>query len=116
SALNLGACVRLARTQATWGNPRPTTTTSPSCSSLAPAAAIISLARTSGMVVSLEFLFRKWCVLQSGRGYQNLTKNFKRDSRYMSPAKPYIRNHRDTKEAVRESRFDREPLCLCVSV
>src|SRR5262245_16491128 len=29
---------------------------------------------------------------------------------------PYIRNNRDTKEAVRESRLDREPLCLCVSV
>src|SRR5437867_2134096 len=50
SALSPGACVRLASTHATCGNPRPTTTTSPSRSSRAPAVAIISLARTSGMV------------------------------------------------------------------
>ena len=51
-ALSLGACVRLARTHATCGNPSPTTTTSPSRSSLAPAAAIISEARTSDIFVS----------------------------------------------------------------
>src|SRR5207249_11643701 len=50
SALSRGAWVRWASTQATWGNPRPTTTTSPSRSSLAPAAAIISDASTSGIL------------------------------------------------------------------
>src|SRR5437016_4921205 len=50
SALSRGAWVRWASTQATWGNPRPTTTTSPSRSSLAPAAAMISDASTSGIL------------------------------------------------------------------
>src|SRR5438067_856538 len=47
SGVRLGACVAFARKQATCGKPIPTTTVSPSFNSRAPAAAMISVARTS---------------------------------------------------------------------
>src|SRR5262245_12441306 len=47
SGVKFGACVLLARKQATCGKPMPTTTVSRSFSSRAPAAAMISVARMS---------------------------------------------------------------------
>src|SRR5262249_23807400 len=52
SGVNPGACVPLARKQATCGSPMPTTTTSRSLSSRAPAAAMISVARISTISIS----------------------------------------------------------------
>src|SRR2546430_4565647 len=64
SEVNVGACVRLASTHVTWGRPIPTTATSPSWSSLAPAAAMISVARisTSGIfhLPDLSAVFRNY--------------------------------------------------------
>src|SRR5215213_1589612 len=47
NGVKFGACVLLARKQATCGNPMPTTTVSESLSSRAPAATMISVARIS---------------------------------------------------------------------
>src|SRR5215510_8395893 len=76
-ALSPGACDRFARTQATCGNPRPTTTTSPSRSSLAPAVAIISDASTSGIFL-LSSTY--WIEIRSAGAYQKSRNIFKRVS------------------------------------
>src|SRR5690349_5524401 len=52
SGVRPGACVALARKQAICGRPMPTTTTSPSLSSRAPAATMISVARMSDISVA----------------------------------------------------------------
>src|SRR5262245_34995763 len=52
SGVRFGACVLLARKQATCGSPMPTTTVSESLSSRAPAAAMISVARISLMSIT----------------------------------------------------------------
>src|SRR6185312_697751 len=52
SGVRPGACVALARKQATCGRPMPTTTTSPSLSSRAPAATMISVARMSSISIA----------------------------------------------------------------
>src|SRR6267154_385622 len=52
SGVRAGAWVALARKQATCGRPMPTTTASPSLSSCAPAATMISVARISDILVA----------------------------------------------------------------
>src|SRR6266550_8814781 len=54
SGVRAGACVALARKQAICGRPMPTTTVSPSLSSCAPAATMISGARISDISVALD--------------------------------------------------------------
>src|ERR1700687_350921 len=54
SGVRLGACVALARKQAICGRPMPTTTISPSLSSRAPAATMISVARISDISVAQD--------------------------------------------------------------
>src|SRR3990172_4767677 len=54
SDVRFGACVRLARTDATCGSPRPTTTISPSCNSLAPATAMISVVRIGSKYLPID--------------------------------------------------------------
>src|SRR5687767_12724490 len=67
SVVSVGAWVRLASMAVTCGRPIPTTATSPSWSSLAPAAAMISVARTwtSGMTsgIALSGLVRRLITL-----------------------------------------------------
>src|SRR5258706_5207358 len=54
SGVRPGACVALARKQAICGRPMPTTTVSPSLSSRAPAATMISVARISDISVAQD--------------------------------------------------------------
>src|SRR5258707_2736099 len=54
SGVRPGACVALARKQAICGRPMPTTTVSPSLSSCAPAATMISVARISDISIAQD--------------------------------------------------------------
>src|SRR6266567_653425 len=54
SGVRPGAWVALARKQATCGRPMPTTTVSPSLSSCAPAATMISVARMSDISIAQD--------------------------------------------------------------
>src|SRR5882672_5013259 len=54
SGVRAGAWVALARKQAICGRPMPTTTVSPSLSSRAPAATMISVARISDILVAQD--------------------------------------------------------------
>src|SRR5579872_1125491 len=59
NGVSAGACVAFARKQATCGSPIPTTTVSPSFSSRAPAAAMISVARICISVAESPFCLQR---------------------------------------------------------
>src|ERR1051326_346010 len=68
SGVNPGACVDWARKHATCGKPMPTTTVSPSFSSRAPAATMISVARMSLISIARHpFGFQRFQMLHSAR-------------------------------------------------
>src|SRR6185437_15330333 len=70
NGVNPGACVALAKKHATWGNPIPTTTVSPSFSSRAPAAAMISVERISISVAEYPFSPQRRDMRESARLFE----------------------------------------------
>src|SRR5882757_8436897 len=69
SGVRPGAWVALARKQATCGRPMPTTTVSPSLSSCAPAATMISVARISDISISQNRIGLERCEVRKPAGF-----------------------------------------------
>src|SRR5258706_2603399 len=64
SGVRPGACVALARKQAICGRPMPTTTVSPSLSSRAPAATMISVERISDISIAQDRIGLEACEMR----------------------------------------------------
>src|ERR1700675_3015182 len=67
--VRLDAWVALARKQAIWGKPMPTTTVSPSLSSCAPAATMISVARISDISIAQDRIGFERCKVREAAGF-----------------------------------------------